>query len=81
MFVVFPIHKRYSAGLPNTHTYLYANDTSIFCQHKVITETENVLNKELANVCDRFVDIKVSIHFEHKIKSFLVGIRTYLSLK
>ena len=36
-------------ALSNTHTYLYADDTSIFCQHKDVMEIENVLNKELAN--------------------------------
>ena len=36
----------------NTHTYLYANDTRIFCQHKDVTEMENILNNESANICD-----------------------------
>ena len=43
-------------ALLNTHTYLYADDTSIFCQHKDVIEIENVLNKEFANVCYWFVD-------------------------
>ena len=43
-------------ALLNTHTYLYADDTSIFCQHKNVIEIENVLNKEFANVCYWFVD-------------------------
>ena len=32
-------------ALSNTHTYMYADDTSICCQHKGVTEIENVLNK------------------------------------
>ena len=32
-------------ALSNTHTYLYADATSIFCQHKDVTEIENVWNK------------------------------------
>ena len=36
--------------LSNSHTYLYADNTSIFYQHKNITKIENTLNKEFANV-------------------------------
>ena len=59
-------------ALLNTHRYLYADDTSIFCHHKNVKEIENVLNKEFANVCDYFVDNKSSIHFgEDKTKCIL----------
>ena len=59
-------------ALSNTHVYLYADDTSIFCQHKDVTEIENVLYKEFANVCDWFVDNKLTIHFgEDKTKRIL----------
>ena len=37
-------------------------------------EIENVLNKEFANVCARFVDNKLSIHFgEDKIKCIFLS--------
>ena len=56
----------------NTHTYLYADDTSIFCQYKDVTEIENVLNKEFANAHDWFLDNKVSFYFgEDKTKFIL----------
>ena len=59
-------------ALSNTHTYLYKDDTSIFCQHKDVTEIENVLNKEFTNVCNWFVVNKQSIHFgEDKTKCIL----------
>ena len=59
-------------ALPNTHRYLYADDTSIFCKHKDVTKIENVLNKEFADVCDWFVDNKLSIHIgEDKTKCIL----------
>ena len=48
--------------LQNTHKYLYAGCTSIFCQQKDVTEIENVLSKEFANVFDWFVDNKLSVH-------------------
>ena len=55
-------------ALSNTHIYLYADDTSIFCQHKDVTEIENILNKEFPNVCDWFVHNKVSVRFGEDIK-------------
>ena len=59
-------------ALSNTHTYLYADDTNIFCQDKDVTEIENVLNKEFANVCDWFIDNRLSVHFsEDKTKCIL----------
>ena len=61
-----------SQALSNTNRYLYADDTSIFCQYKDIKEIENVLNKEFANVCDVLVDNELSIHFgEDKTKCIL----------
>ena len=58
--------------LSNTHTYLYTDKTSTYCQHKDVTEVENVLNKKFVNVCDWFVDNKLSIHFgEAKIKCII----------
>ena len=71
--LLFLVHiNDISQALSNTHTYLYADDTSIFCQHKDVMEIENVLNKESANVCERFIDNKLSIHFgEDKTKCIL----------
>ena len=56
-------------ALPDSDTYLYADDTSIFYQYKDIAEIENVLNKEFENVCKWFVDILVKIKL---ISLFLV---------
>ena len=48
--------------------FLYADDTCLVCQHKI----ENHLNEDFCNVCDWFVDNKLSIHFgEDKTKSIL----------
>ena len=63
-----------SQALSNSHIYLYADDTSIFYQHKDITEIENVLKKEFVNVCESFVDNKLSTRFgEGKTKCILVN--------
>ena len=59
-------------ALSNTHAHLYADDTSIFCQHEDVTEIENVLNKEFANVYDWFVDNKLSIHFGEDKTKYIV---------
>ena len=49
---------------------LYADDTCLVCQHKVINNLKNKLNEDFCNICDWFVDSKLSIHFgEDKIKS------------
>ena len=49
--------------MSNTHTYLYVDDTSIFCQHKGVTKIKNILNKKIVNVYDWFLDHKLSVHF------------------
>ena len=52
--------------------HICMDETSIFCQHKDVTEIENVLNKEFADVCDWFFDNELSIHFgEGKTKCIL----------
>ena len=54
------------------YIYLYADDTSIFCQDKDVTEIKNVLDKEFANICNWFVDNKLLIHFgQEKTKCIL----------
>ena len=53
---------------------LYADDTCLIFQHKVITDIESALNKHFSMLCDRLVDNKLSIHFgEDKTKSILFG--------
>ena len=54
------------------HLFLYADDTCLVCQHKDINKIENQLNEDFSNICDWFVDNKLSIHFgEDKTKSIL----------
>ena len=47
----------------NCNLFLYAGDTWLACQHKDINETEKQLYKDFENICDWFVDNKLSIHF------------------
>ena len=52
--------------------FLYADDLCLACQHKDINEIEKQLNVDFSNICDWFVDNKLSIHFgEDKTKSIL----------
>ena len=52
--------------------FLYADDTCLACQHKDINKIENQLNEDFSNICDWFVDSKLSIHFgEDKTRSIL----------
>ena len=53
---------------------LYADDSCLLYQHKEIEPIESQLNKDFTNLCDWFVDNKLSIHFgEDKTKSILFG--------
>ena len=50
----------------------YADGTGLIFQHKDINIIEHQLNRKFSNICDRFVDNKLSIHFgEDKTKSIL----------
>ena len=52
--------------------FLYANDTCLVFQSKNVQDIEKQLNEDFANICDWFVDNKLSIHFgEDKTKSIL----------
>ena len=52
--------------------FLYADDSCLVYQHRELSIIEERLNKNFANICDWFVDNKLSIHFgEDKTKSIL----------
>ena len=54
------------------HSFLYADDSCLLCQHKDIHEFEKQLNEDFSNMCDWFAINKLSIHFgEDKAKSIL----------
>ena len=51
---------------------LYADDSCILFQHKDVNTIQTQLNEDFSNLCDWFVDNKLSIHFgEEKTKSIL----------
>ena len=52
--------------------FLYADNTCLVFQSKNVKDIEKLLNEDFANICDWFVDNKLSIHFgEDKTKSIL----------
>ena len=54
--------------------FLYADDTCLVFQSKNVNDIEKQLNEDFANICDWFVDNKLSIHFgEDKTKFILFG--------
>ena len=56
----------------NCDLLLYADDTGLIFQHKAINIIEHQLNRNFSNICDWFVDNKLTIHFgDDKTKSFL----------
>ena len=54
---------------------LYVDDSCLMCQHKDIAIIEiKKLNEDFENICDWFVDNKLSIHFEDdQTKSILLA--------
>ena len=56
------------------HLFLYADDSCLVCQHKDVNEIKKQLNVDFSNICDWFVDNKLSIHYgEGKTKSILLA--------
>ena len=56
----------------NGRLMLYADDSCVVFQHKDIEVIEKQLNKDFTNLCEWFVDNRLSIHFgDDKTKSIL----------
>ena len=61
--------------------YLYADDSCLLFQDKNVNKIKKQLTKDLNNICDWFVDNKLSIHFgEDKTKSILFSSKRNLKL-
>ena len=59
--------------------FLYADDSCLVYQHRDVKAIDTKLNKNVSNVCDWFVDSKVSIHFgEDKTRCILFGTKKRL---
>ena len=70
--LLFLIYVNDMSKAAKCHLFLYADDLCLVCQHKSINEIEKQLNLDFSNICDSFVDNKLSIHSgEDKTKSIL----------
>ena len=60
-----PLFLIYVNDMPQavkSNLLLYADDSYLMYQYKDIKKIENILNEDFENICDWFVDYKVSIH-------------------
>ena len=56
----------------NSDLFLHADDSGLTFQHKDVHKIEHQLNKDFANLCECFVDNKLSIHLgKEKTKCIL----------
>ena len=71
LFVIYVSDMKQSVS---SDLSLYPGDSCLIFQHKHETEIEKHLNKDFSNLCEWFLDNKLSIHFgEDKTKSILFG--------
>lgn len=59
-----------SQTLSNSH--MYAEKASTSYLQKSVSETENVSNKEFANVCNWFIGKELSIHFDEDKTKYIL---------
>ena len=70
--LLFLIYVNDMSQAVKCHLFPYADDSCLVCQHNDINEIEQQLNVDFRNICDWFVNNKLSIHFgEDKTKSIL----------
>ena len=70
--LLFLIYVKGMLQAAKCHICLYVAYSFLVCQHKAINEIEKQLNVNFSNICDWFVENKLSILFgEDKTKSIL----------
>ena len=69
---LFLIYGNYILTGVKCNLFLYANDICLVFQNNYVKDIKKQLNKDFSNICDWFVDNKLSIHFgEDETKSIL----------
>ena len=61
--LLFLLYINYMPEAIDCDFCLYADDTCLLYQHKDLDQINKELNKIFCNICDWFVDNKLSIHF------------------
>ena len=70
--LLFLVYANDMSQAVKCHLFLYADGSCLVYQHKDINEIEKQLNVDFSNICDWFLDNKLSIHFgEDKTNSIL----------
>ena len=70
--LLFLIYVNDMSQTVKSNQFLHAADSCLAFQGKHVIEIEEQLNEDFTNICERFVDNRVSIHFgEYKSKSIL----------
>ena len=78
--LLFLLHVNDKRQAVDCDLFLYADDSCLVYQLKDVQERERNLNKNFLEVCDRFVDNKLSIHFgEDKTKCIPSGTKHRLN--
>ena len=77
--LLFLIHVNDVKQTVSSDLLLYADDSCLVFQHKHVTEIETYLNNDFSNLCEWFLDNKLTIHNgEDKTKSILFGTKRKL---
>ena len=60
--LLFLLHVNNMKQAVDCDLFLYADDSGLVYQHKDVKEIDRNLNKNFSDVCDCFVDYKLSVH-------------------
>ena len=78
--LLFLLYITYIKQAVNCDLFLYVDDSCLIYQHNGVSKIAQNLNKNFSNICDWFVDNKLSIHFEEdKTKCILFGTKQKLN--
>ena len=61
--LLFLIYVNDMSQVVECNLYLYADDSRLLFQHESVTKIKKQLTKDFSDICDWFVDNKLSIHF------------------
>ena len=73
------MYANYMPQFVKSNLFLYADDSCLMHQHRDVEEIEKQLNKDFENICDWFVDNKLSIHFWEDKTNFILFARSVKS--
>ena len=79
--LLFLIHVNDMSRVVECNLYLYEDDSCLLSQHESVIKIKKLLTKDFSDICDWFVNSKLSIRFgEDKTKSILFSSKRNLKL-